>query len=179
MTGEKQQTLTSSFAEMLCPSSSLLYLGRTGKNKTNPATQAQQFVFLPWPTLSSSHHHCSPSHSIADLIWLINRHICLAYSNPNVLANPYLPTARLLLSTPQSLSLQCLRLGKLGQGPKMRALQIEYYKSLIWCQVNAHFVTLSQHVLDFVSPFLKQGKFNTTLHLLPEMDTSLPFVYVK
>lgn len=32
LTGEKQQTLTSSFAEMLCPSSSLLYLGRTGKN---------------------------------------------------------------------------------------------------------------------------------------------------
>lgn len=35
LTGEKQQTLTSSFAEMLCPSSSLLYLGRTGKNKTS------------------------------------------------------------------------------------------------------------------------------------------------
>ena len=32
LTGEKQQTLTSSFAEMLCPSSSLLYLGRTGKH---------------------------------------------------------------------------------------------------------------------------------------------------
>ncbi|OXB77043.1 UNVERIFIED_CONTAM: hypothetical protein H355_014865 [Colinus virginianus] len=29
MTGEKQQTLTSSFAESLCPSASLLYLGRT------------------------------------------------------------------------------------------------------------------------------------------------------
>ncbi|XP_036382252.1 serine/threonine-protein kinase/endoribonuclease IRE1-like [Megalops cyprinoides] len=29
LTGEKQQTLTSSFAETLCPSSSLLYLGRT------------------------------------------------------------------------------------------------------------------------------------------------------
>ncbi|XP_031425227.1 serine/threonine-protein kinase/endoribonuclease IRE1 isoform X2 [Clupea harengus] len=29
LTGEKQQTLTSSFAEMLCPSSSLLFLGRT------------------------------------------------------------------------------------------------------------------------------------------------------
>ncbi|XP_047211937.1 serine/threonine-protein kinase/endoribonuclease IRE1-like isoform X1 [Girardinichthys multiradiatus] len=29
LTGEKQETLTSSFAEMLCPSSSLLYLGRT------------------------------------------------------------------------------------------------------------------------------------------------------
>ncbi|XP_069604821.1 serine/threonine-protein kinase/endoribonuclease IRE1 [Ranitomeya imitator] len=29
VTGEKQQTLTSSFAESLCPSSSLLYLGRT------------------------------------------------------------------------------------------------------------------------------------------------------
>lgn len=33
LTGEKQQTLTSSYAEMLCPSSSLLYLGRTGKGK--------------------------------------------------------------------------------------------------------------------------------------------------
>lgn len=32
LTGEKQQTLTSSFAELLCPSSSLLYLGRTGKS---------------------------------------------------------------------------------------------------------------------------------------------------
>lgn len=52
LTGEKQQTLTSSFAEMLCPSSSLLYLGRTGKNKTNPATQAQLFSFLTWPALS-------------------------------------------------------------------------------------------------------------------------------
>lgn len=41
LTGEKQQTLTSSFAEMLCPSSSLLYLGRTGKNKNKPATQVQ------------------------------------------------------------------------------------------------------------------------------------------
>lgn len=39
LTGEKQQTLTSSFAEMFCPSSSLLYLGRTGKSKTNPATR--------------------------------------------------------------------------------------------------------------------------------------------
>uniref|UniRef100_A0A8C5R3N3 Endoplasmic reticulum to nucleus signaling 1 n=1 Tax=Leptobrachium leishanense TaxID=445787 RepID=A0A8C5R3N3_9ANUR len=29
VTGEKQQTLTSSFAESLCPSTSLLYLGRT------------------------------------------------------------------------------------------------------------------------------------------------------
>ncbi|XP_073712900.1 serine/threonine-protein kinase/endoribonuclease IRE1-like [Misgurnus anguillicaudatus] len=29
LTGEKQQTLTSSYAEMLCPSSTLLYLGRT------------------------------------------------------------------------------------------------------------------------------------------------------
>lgn len=35
LTGEKQQTLTSSFADMLCPSSSLLYLGRTGKKKKN------------------------------------------------------------------------------------------------------------------------------------------------
>lgn len=34
LTGEKQQTLTSSYAEMLCPSSSLLYLGRTGKSTT-------------------------------------------------------------------------------------------------------------------------------------------------
>lgn len=33
LTGEKKQTLTSSYAEMLCPSSSLLYLGRTGKGQ--------------------------------------------------------------------------------------------------------------------------------------------------
>ncbi|CAG11431.1 unnamed protein product, partial [Tetraodon nigroviridis] len=39
LTGEKQQTLTSSFAEMLCPSSSLLYLGRTGKSST-PVNQS-------------------------------------------------------------------------------------------------------------------------------------------
>lgn len=31
LTGEKQQTLSSAFADSLCPSTSLLYLGRTGK----------------------------------------------------------------------------------------------------------------------------------------------------
>lgn len=43
LTGEKQQTLTSSFAEMLCPSSSLLYLGRTGK----AAPLADRLLNLP------------------------------------------------------------------------------------------------------------------------------------
>ncbi|TRY96685.1 hypothetical protein DNTS_035016, partial [Danionella cerebrum] len=38
LTGEKQQTLTSSYAEMLCPSSSLLYLGRTGKENLRSAS---------------------------------------------------------------------------------------------------------------------------------------------
>lgn len=33
LTGEKQQTLSSAFADSLCPSTSLLYLGRTGKKK--------------------------------------------------------------------------------------------------------------------------------------------------
>lgn len=43
LTGEKQQTLTSSFAEMLCPSSSLLYLGRTGK-KTNQSWPGHAYL---------------------------------------------------------------------------------------------------------------------------------------
>lgn len=38
LTGEKQQTLTSSFAEMFCPSSSLLYLGRTGEKQHQPSS---------------------------------------------------------------------------------------------------------------------------------------------
>lgn len=33
LTGEKQQTLSSTFADSLCPSTSLLYLGRTGKKE--------------------------------------------------------------------------------------------------------------------------------------------------
>lgn len=33
LTGEKQQTLSSAFADSLCPSTSLLYLGRTGKKE--------------------------------------------------------------------------------------------------------------------------------------------------
>lgn len=33
LTGEKQQTLSSAFADSLCPSTSLLYLGRTGKRE--------------------------------------------------------------------------------------------------------------------------------------------------
>lgn len=41
LTGEKQQTLTSSFADTLCASSSLLYLGRTGETRaTCPLAQS-------------------------------------------------------------------------------------------------------------------------------------------
>lgn len=83
LTGEKQQTLTSSFAEMLCPSSSLLYLGRTGKNTTSPNLGS---LILVASALQQS---------ITDLIWLINRPICFACSYQKVLANPYLPTAHL------------------------------------------------------------------------------------
>lgn len=43
LTGEKQQTLTSSFAEMVCPSSSLLYLGRTG-NKASTSSKKCSYV---------------------------------------------------------------------------------------------------------------------------------------
>uniref|UniRef100_A0A6Q2X0L7 Serine/threonine-protein kinase/endoribonuclease IRE1 n=1 Tax=Esox lucius TaxID=8010 RepID=A0A6Q2X0L7_ESOLU len=42
LTGEKQQTLTSSFAEMLCPSSSLLYLGRTEYTITMYDTKSRE-----------------------------------------------------------------------------------------------------------------------------------------
>lgn len=53
LTGEKQQTLTSSFAEMLCPSSSLLYLGRTG----------DQPVRSPSPFPAQPLHHSQPINS--------------------------------------------------------------------------------------------------------------------
>nr|XP_015212025.1 PREDICTED: serine/threonine-protein kinase/endoribonuclease IRE1 isoform X2 [Lepisosteus oculatus] len=42
LTGEKQQTLTSSFAETLCPSSSLLYLGRTEYTITMYDTKSRE-----------------------------------------------------------------------------------------------------------------------------------------
>nr|XP_028568505.1 serine/threonine-protein kinase/endoribonuclease IRE1 [Podarcis muralis] len=42
MTGEKQQTLTSSFAESLCPSTSLLYLGRTEYTITMYDTKSKE-----------------------------------------------------------------------------------------------------------------------------------------
>uniref|UniRef100_A0A8C7PW41 non-specific serine/threonine protein kinase n=1 Tax=Oncorhynchus mykiss TaxID=8022 RepID=A0A8C7PW41_ONCMY len=42
LTGEKQQTLTSSFAEMLCPSSSLIYLGRTEYTITMYDTKSRE-----------------------------------------------------------------------------------------------------------------------------------------
>ncbi|XP_066560366.1 serine/threonine-protein kinase/endoribonuclease IRE1 [Amia ocellicauda] len=42
LTGEKQQTLTSSFAEALCPSSSLLYLGRTEYTITMYDTKSRE-----------------------------------------------------------------------------------------------------------------------------------------
>jgi len=61
LTGEKQQTLTSSFAEMLCPSSSLLYLGRTGKQTQH------KFSYLFPHKLSQLDYHCSPSRLAVDL----------------------------------------------------------------------------------------------------------------
>uniref|UniRef100_A0A8D0L493 Serine/threonine-protein kinase/endoribonuclease IRE1 n=1 Tax=Sphenodon punctatus TaxID=8508 RepID=A0A8D0L493_SPHPU len=42
MTGEKQQTLTSSFADSLCPSTSLLYLGRTEYTITMYDTKSKE-----------------------------------------------------------------------------------------------------------------------------------------
>lgn len=42
LTGEKQQTLTSSYAEMLCPSSTLLYLGRTEYTITMYDTKSRE-----------------------------------------------------------------------------------------------------------------------------------------
>lgn len=65
LTGEKQQTLTSSFAEVLCPSSSLLYLGRTGNY---PIT-----LLLLSGSSSSSKHTPAPAASKATLPLLLSR----------------------------------------------------------------------------------------------------------
>lgn len=57
LTGEKQQTLTSSFAEMLCPSSSLLYLGRTEYTITMYDTKSRE---LRWNATYSDYASTLP-----------------------------------------------------------------------------------------------------------------------
>uniref|UniRef100_A0AAQ4RXK9 non-specific serine/threonine protein kinase n=1 Tax=Gasterosteus aculeatus aculeatus TaxID=481459 RepID=A0AAQ4RXK9_GASAC len=57
LTGEKQQTLTSSFAEMLCPSSSLLYLGRTEYTITIYDTKSRE---LRWNATYSDYASTLP-----------------------------------------------------------------------------------------------------------------------
>ncbi|KAM6957206.1 serine/threonine-protein kinase/endoribonuclease IRE1 [Aplochiton taeniatus] len=57
LTGEKQQTLTSSFAEMLCPSSTLLYLGRTEYTITMYDTKSRE---LRWNATYSDYASTLP-----------------------------------------------------------------------------------------------------------------------
>ncbi|XP_062874793.1 serine/threonine-protein kinase/endoribonuclease IRE1-like isoform X2 [Trichomycterus rosablanca] len=57
LTGEKQQTLTSSFAETLCPSSSLLYLGRTEYTITMYDTKSRE---LRWNATYSDYASTLP-----------------------------------------------------------------------------------------------------------------------
>ncbi|KAA0705229.1 Serine/threonine-protein kinase/endoribonuclease IRE1 [Triplophysa tibetana] len=57
LTGEKQQTLTSSFAEMFCPSSSLLYLGRTEYTITMFDTKSRE---LRWNATYSDYAFTLP-----------------------------------------------------------------------------------------------------------------------
>ncbi|KAL4597529.1 serine/threonine-protein kinase/endoribonuclease IRE1, partial [Arapaima gigas] len=57
LTGEKQQTLTSSFAETLCPSSSLLYLGRTEYTITMYDTKNRE---LRWNATYSDYASTNP-----------------------------------------------------------------------------------------------------------------------
>uniref|UniRef100_A0A673CE20 non-specific serine/threonine protein kinase n=1 Tax=Sphaeramia orbicularis TaxID=375764 RepID=A0A673CE20_9TELE len=57
LTGEKQQTLTSSYAEMLCPSSSLLYLGRTEYTITMYDTKSRE---LRWNATYSDYASTLP-----------------------------------------------------------------------------------------------------------------------
>uniref|UniRef100_A0A1A7WDJ8 Serine/threonine-protein kinase/endoribonuclease IRE1 n=1 Tax=Iconisemion striatum TaxID=60296 RepID=A0A1A7WDJ8_9TELE len=57
LTGEKQQTLTSSFAEMFCPSSSLLYLGRTEYTITMYDTKSRE---LRWNATYSDYASTLP-----------------------------------------------------------------------------------------------------------------------
>uniref|UniRef100_A0A8C2DKC3 Serine/threonine-protein kinase/endoribonuclease IRE1 n=1 Tax=Cyprinus carpio TaxID=7962 RepID=A0A8C2DKC3_CYPCA len=57
LTGEKKQTLTSSYAEMLCPSSSLLYLGRTEYTITMYDTKSRE---LRWNATYSDYAFTLP-----------------------------------------------------------------------------------------------------------------------
>ncbi|XP_037113008.1 uncharacterized protein LOC119126081 isoform X1 [Syngnathus acus] len=57
LTGEKQQTLTSSFADMPCPSSSLLYLGRTEYTITMYDTKSRE---LRWNATYSDYASTLP-----------------------------------------------------------------------------------------------------------------------
>uniref|UniRef100_A0A1A8QPE1 Serine/threonine-protein kinase/endoribonuclease IRE1 n=1 Tax=Nothobranchius rachovii TaxID=451742 RepID=A0A1A8QPE1_9TELE len=57
LTGEKQQTLTSSFAEVFCPSSSLLYLGRTEYTITMYDTKSRE---LRWNATYSDYASTLP-----------------------------------------------------------------------------------------------------------------------
>ncbi|XP_061701371.1 serine/threonine-protein kinase/endoribonuclease IRE1-like [Syngnathoides biaculeatus] len=57
LTGEKQQTLTSSFADVLCPSSSLLYLGRTEYTITMYDTKSRE---LRWNATYSDYASTLP-----------------------------------------------------------------------------------------------------------------------
>uniref|UniRef100_A0A3B4B8U6 Serine/threonine-protein kinase/endoribonuclease IRE1 n=1 Tax=Periophthalmus magnuspinnatus TaxID=409849 RepID=A0A3B4B8U6_9GOBI len=57
LTGEKQQTLTSSFAEMFCPSSSLLYFGRTEYTITMYDTKSRE---LRWNATYSDYASTLP-----------------------------------------------------------------------------------------------------------------------
>lgn len=91
LTGEKQQTLTSSFAEMLCPSSSLLYLGRTGKS-----------------TIAHKHPQCSQPtqlNGVAAVIWLISSHICFVHSSLHVSSRPLFTSSS--LPTPPHQVMMC------------------------------------------------------------------------
>lgn len=57
LTGEKKQTLTSSYAEMLCPSSSLFYLGRTEYTITMYDTKSRE---LRWNATYSDYAFTLP-----------------------------------------------------------------------------------------------------------------------
>lgn len=98
-----------------------------------------------------SDHHCSPSHSVVYLIWLINRLTILL--NPKMLAKPNLPPAHLYCwdSNPRQWS-------RAWEPCKLNTC----YKYLTWCQVKAQFSHPTANMQDFVSHFLKQRKFNTT-----------------
>uniref|UniRef100_A0A8C5G1B6 Serine/threonine-protein kinase/endoribonuclease IRE1 n=1 Tax=Gouania willdenowi TaxID=441366 RepID=A0A8C5G1B6_GOUWI len=69
LTGEKQQTLTSSFAEMLCPSSTLLYLGRTEYTITMYDTKSRE---LRWNATYSDYSSVLHFHSSTDLAHFVS-----------------------------------------------------------------------------------------------------------